>query len=266
MTGRPPHECCTTVKTDTHCRCCPQLRTHGRQRRYFLLLRKPLAVQFAYDADSKQVLAHRISSACDPVNRQLLQLGDWLVRAGDLISEEGNWSEPVLEALLQLLESDTDTKVILERPATYHGERPAYIWCAAGRAGVCSSRDLGLQPMASKILVHLHDVMSATRLSSLQVTFCCTRSGQVRVSIGDHTLQLWETYTLFINYVFPLNTHSVNCILVSSYSATCLHPLDVAPHLRQGAAADLPLNVIMLVWQPRNPCKDPSSHSLFAAL
>jgi hypothetical protein len=150
-----------------------------RQRRYFLLLRKPLAVQFAYDADTKQVLAHRIGGSCDSVSKQLLQQGDWLVRVGDVVSDEGTWSEALLDALLELLESDDDTKVILERPPTVQGARPAYLWYAAGRRGLCATREQRMHAEADAVLVHVQHTSSSHRQSRLQVGFCCPHSGEV---------------------------------------------------------------------------------------
>ena len=157
----------------------------GRQRTYYLLLRKPLGAQFAYDADSQRVYVHAVHGTSDAGNRLLLQQGDWLKQVGDLAASNGRWRLHELAQLRKVLASDADAKAVLERPPTQQGERQLYVAHAAGRGGECSCWGLhDAEPADENVLLQLNDGAFGERSSSMHVSFIHGCHGRVRAS--DH--------------------------------------------------------------------------------
>lgn len=176
---RPP--VWTVTSCGRLCRPEPHGAPQARQRTYYLLLRKPLGVQFAYDADSQRVHVHAVHGTCDASNRLLLQQGDWLKQVGDLAASNGRWRPHELAQLRKVLASDSDAKAILERPPSTLGERPLYVPHAAGRAGTCGSTR-GSSRACDGVLLQLHAGGDEERGPGLRASFTHGCDGRVRGS------------------------------------------------------------------------------------
>lgn len=106
-------------------------------QQYLVEASKPLRIVFAYDDDTSKVFVHRVLADCSPGEAALVTQGDWLIRADNLSVPGGKWRGDQLSLLLIALTKSKKSTVTLalQRPASFHGRRPPYIWYGEGKTG-----------------------------------------------------------------------------------------------------------------------------------